>query len=302
MSSTEPSLSPGERFTIALSAFLRAVLRLFILLLGGIVLAALFYFGFVLIYQQAIYPAQENAARIRWMETRQADQQEQLSQQLERFQARLIELENQQTLDKEALDSLQTSQDDLQQSLATHNQQLKALQNLEKQLAELQRAHQNTLELARANQTALESGALTRQVESDLQVLKAAVLIQRARLYLEQSNFGLAEQEMRIVRALLVELQTKAQPDQTANLAAWIGRLDSALASLPDFPVLAANDLRTVGEMLLLPDTLFALTQPSTPGQDNGASTPTPGSAATITPTPGSGLAATPTPTQTRTP
>ncbi len=301
MSSPEPSLTSGERFSIALGAFFRAVMRLIILLLGGVVLAALFYFGFILIYQQAILPAQDNTARINLMETRQADQQEQITQRLENFQTRLTELENQQILNQEAFDSLRTAQTSLEQNLTTHSEQLKALENLEKQLAELERAHKKTLELARANQSALESGTLTRQVEYDLGVLRAAVLVQRARLYLEQSNFGLAGQETRAARAVLAGLQTNANTEQSAELAAWIGRLDSALASLPDFPVLAGNDLRTAEELLLLPKNLLDLTLTPAAVQETLSATPTPGSEVTATSTPGS-LTPSPTPAPTRTP
>ncbi len=302
MSSPEPSLTPGERFSIVLGAFFRAVLRLLILLLGGVVLAALFYFGFILIYQQAILPAQDNAARLYLMETRQADQQEQLTQRLESLQARLSELENRQILDQEALDSLQAGQNDLQQSLNTHSEQLKALEDLEKDLTDLQRAHQRTLELTRENQSALQSGVLTRQVEYDLSVLRAALLVQRARLYLEQSNFGLARQETGAARAVLAGLQSNATSEQSAELAAWIGRLDSALASLPDFPVLADNDLRTAEQLLLLPKALLDLTlTPAAIQQETLSFTPTLGGTGAATPTPG-GFTPSPTPTPTRTP
>ena len=102
-------------------------------------------------------------------------------------------------------------------------------------------------------QAALLDGAETplAELEKEIVVLKAAGLLNRSRLYMLQSNYGLAEEEVRLARGLLVDLQQQATSSEKGVLSAWIGRLDSALQALPDQPVMAGDDLEIAWQMLL---------------------------------------------------
>jgi hypothetical protein len=81
-------------------------------------------------------------------------------------------------------------------------------------------------------------------------------MLSRARLYLYESNFGLARLDVQAARDLLLSLQSDIATDKEAALGEVITRLDLALGNLPDFPVIAADDLNIAWQLLVngLPD------------------------------------------------
>ncbi|KPL75362.1 hypothetical protein [Bellilinea caldifistulae] len=307
MSNSQPPLSAGERFSIAVGAFFRAVLRLIIVVLAGVILAGLLYMGFVLIYQQAILPARENSARLSLLETQQASQNEQFSQRLERLQQQVTDMGNQIILLQDESAGLKSDVELIQSTQQAYPLQLKRLDDLEKKLAEVRKISTEALQLAQENQQTLANGDFLNEVEYQLTVLKSALLIQRARVYLSQANLGLARDEIRAARLLLVELQQTASEEQKAELAAWIGRLDSALVNLPDRPVMAASDLQAAENLILLPPLLeetplAPLAVEETPQMTStGALTASPTPAGTLELTPTGTLTASPTPAGTLT-
>ena len=294
MSNSQPPLSAGERFSIAVGAFFRALLRLIIVILAGVILAGLLYMGFVLIYQQAILPARENAARLSLLETQQAAQMDQLSQRMEKLQQQVTQLGNEMIVLQDEFAALKRDQEMVQSTQQAYPLQLKRLDELEKKLAQVQKIGQDALQLAEENQKTIASGELLAGLEYQLTVLKSALLIQRARVYLGQANLGLARDEIRAARILLIELQQTASEEQKAELAAWLGRLDSALVNLPDRPVMAASDLQTAENLILLPpmveETPIAPLAVEETQQITSTgvliSTPTPAGTLALTPTP----------------
>ncbi|MEW6178872.1 MAG: hypothetical protein AB1522_02980 [Chloroflexota bacterium] len=296
MANSQPPLSAGERFAIAVGAFLRALLRLIIVVLAGAILAGLLYMGFVLIYQQAILPARENASRLSLLETRQASQSSELNQRLEELQRQITEMGNQIIVLQNDQAGLKREMELVQSTQQAYPLQFKRITDLEKRVSDIQKVSRQALELAQKNQQTLQSGELLRAVEYQLTVLKSALLIQRARLYLNEANLGLAREEIRAARLLLVELQATANENQQAELAAWLGRIDSALANLPERPVLAASDLEAVENLILLPRMIEGTSLAPLAFER----TPTPASLSTISPTPAGTL--TPTATFARTP
>jgi len=305
MSNSQPPLSAGERFSIAVGAFFRALLRLIIVILAGVILAGLLYMGFVLIYQQAILPARENAARLSLLETQQAAQMDQLSQRMEKLQQQVTQLGNEMIVLQDEFAALKRDQEMVQSTQQAYPLQLKRLDELEKKLAQVQKIGQDALQLAEENQKTIASGELLAGLEYQLTVLKSALLIQRARVYLGQANLGLARDEIRAARILLIELQQTASEEQKAELAAWLGRLDSALVNLPDRPVMAASDLQTAENLILLPpmveETPIAPLAVEETQQITSTgvliSTPTPAGTLALTPT--GTLTASPTPSPT---
>lgn len=304
---TPNNLNAGERFSIAITSFLRAVVRLVLILLAAGILGGLAYFGFVFIYQQAVLPAQENASRISVIETRQANNQSQLNQRLENFQQRLTALENQYTIGSESLTELNASQELMQAGLEEQAARLELLDQLQSDLDSLRTETDKALDLAQKNQATLSNGSLLAGVERDIKILKAASLLNRARLYMLQNNYGLAAQEIEVARELLASLEGQGLPEQQAALTVWLGRLDSALANLPDAPVIASDDLEIAWLLLVsegqpvIPTRIRILTATETEanptttltaeGTETGTETPP------VPPTPGTGPTATATPT-----
>ncbi len=85
--------------------------------------------------------------------------------------------------------------------------------------------------------------------QSDL--LKAMELLSRARLFLYQSNFGLAEQDVQAARDTLADLQPRAPASEADGITEALFRLDLVLKNLPDFPVAASYDLDIAWQVLL---------------------------------------------------
>jgi hypothetical protein len=153
-----------------------------------------------------------------------------------------------------------------------------SLSALEKIQSELQAQNEET------------SAELDRQIN----LIKSMELLSRARLFMYQSNFGLARQDVQIADNLLVEIRPDAPESLAADLDAVIHRLELTLSNLPNFPVAASDDLDIAWQILLsgMPQeaptsagaTPALVTTPSaTPGV-NTTSTPQPTISPTITP------------------
>ena len=85
--------------------------------------------------------------------------------------------------------------------------------------------------------------------ESDL--LRAMELLSRARLFLYQSNFGLARQDVQAARDILAGMQTTVPESKQAAVRSALFRLDLVLENLPDFPVAASSDLDIAWQILV---------------------------------------------------
>jgi len=277
------AVPPGKRVGIALTTVLQVLVRLLLICLVAVLIGGLIYLGYITVYQQAVLPAREYANRISLLETSQVKDSLMLEQRLDAFQQRLTLLENQHVLTSESLNELVASQDKIQTEL---DQQTLEIQQLDEIQAELDNLRSFTDQAIASHQVLLSA------LEREIYVLKAASLLNRSRLYILQSNFGLARDQVVIARKLLVELQEKSTEPQKNILAAWIGRLDSALENLPNSPVAAADDLEITWELMLSGLPNHVLATPTMGSSRSATSTTIPGSAlpptATIyqTPTP----------------
>ena len=119
--------------------------------------------------------------------------------------------------------------------------------------------------------------------QSDL--LRAMELLSRARLFLYQSNFGLARADIQAAHTILTGMQPTAPDSKQADLTEALFRLDLAIKNLPDFPVAANDDLDIAWQVLMdgypVPATATPTPIPTTlPGE-----TATPSTESTATPT-----------------
>jgi len=247
------NLSVGTRFMLALGVFMRALLRLILILFAATILGGLVYFGLVYIYQNGILPAQENTNRISILETRQVAKQDQVNQRLHSFQQQLSALADQRMMDSEALAELQADQALLQAAMDEQDTHWMRLDTLSQELQSLSLETEKALGLAQENQTRLDNGdPRLAQLQRETTVLRVAALLNRSLLSILQNNFGQARQEIELARLLLTAMEKSGTPEQQATQAAWLGRLDSALRNLPEFPVLARDDLETAWKMIIL--------------------------------------------------
>lgn len=226
--------------------FLRALLRLIVLVIfiGGI--GALLYFGLPYINQTFIAPVERNTAQIKKLETEISA----LQTQLDEINARVATLET-------TVEAYSVSIQKLESMQAELDAQLKA--NNDKILLDL---------------------------KHEVIMTRALDTLARARLYLAQSNFGLAKLDVQSARDLLAELLAETNDELLSQV---LTRLDLALGNLPDFPVVASGDLEIAWQILMsgkapvIPTVTFTST-PATLETSTPTPLPPPTAEATATP------------------
>jgi DNA uptake protein ComE-like DNA-binding protein len=233
-----------SRLGQAFISFIRALFRLIaiMIVIGGIGagIYAVIKYGIPYFNQEVIVPIEKNSAQI-----------ETLSSEIKTLQAQLDETNSRVgTLEK----------------------------SIEANTASLTKLDQIQAELENKIQKSSDENLL--QLKHEVMYTRALDMLGRARLYLAQSNFGLAREDVKSARELLGELQSESE-DKTLDQA--IVRLDMVLDNLPAFPVVAAGDLEIAWQILVN-------------GEAPATATPVP--TATSTPTAVPPLEATPTPVQ----
>ena len=227
-----PKENRDSFFTRLGKAFLVFIKALFRLIAIAIVIGGIgagLYYGLPYVNQKVIVPIEKNRADIRRVEAEVKTLQTQLEETNSRVEA-------------------------LEQSIEAHSASLNKLDELQ---ASLEEKIQNS-----QNETLL-------QLKHEVMFTRVLDMLGRARLYLAQSNFGLAREDVKSARELLGTLQTETN-DQSLDQA--IERLDRVLGNLPAFPVVAAGDLEIAWQILVS-------------GETPATTTPEPTTAPTVEPT-----------------
>lgn len=240
--------------------FIDFVIRLLALMIILAVIGLGLYYGLPLLYQKYIVPVEQNTAGVTELQS----QQEQTAQELADLQTKLQTLETVQNDHDQSLTELGERVGEIETEIAARTESLEALERIQSEIQE---------------QNEAASAELERQVD----LLKSMELLSRARLFMYQSNFGLAEQDVRIARDLLANVQEDAPESLAEDLDAVVLHLDFALSNLPNFPVAASDDLDIAWQILLTG---------SAPPSTRVAGTPSP--AVTLSVTPGGTITATP--------
>lgn len=253
--------------------FFRFLVRVvfWVVLLSVLVIAL--YLGLPLLYQQYVVPVEQNTSNLAELESRQAQTEQQLADLQTRWQT---------------IDAVQSRHE---QSLTDFNQRIEAL---ESEIAARTESLAGLEKLQDELQAQNES--VTAELGRQIALLKSMELLSRARLFLYESNYGLARQDVQIARDLLAGIEPDASASLASELEAVILRLDMTLSNLPNFPVAASDDLDIAWQILLsgLPEITPTVT-PTSPQAAPASSAPS-ARDMTITPTPLSTVRPSPTP------
>ncbi len=246
----------GRRMGQILLNVLRALLRLILLVLiiGGV--GALIYFGAPYLRDKFIAPVEQNAARVNELENEIATLQTQLTE----INSQLADTNNQITETNNRIDALQ-------QSIDAHTASLEKLAGL-----------QTTLE----TQIKTNNDKTLLALQHEVMLTRAFDMLARGRLYLAQSNFGLAKADVQSARDVLVELQAEADDEALTQV---ISRLDLALSNLPAFPVIASGDLEIAWQILMTGEAIATSTPEPISTQPTSTNTPTAEPTLTVTAT-----------------
>jgi hypothetical protein len=200
-----------DRMGKAFLVFIRALFRLIAIaiVIGGI--GAAIRYGIPYFNEKVVVPIEKNRADIKGVEA-----------EIEALQAQLDESNSR-------IDGLETTMTELEKSIEAHSASLTKLDEIQSSLEEkIQTSQDETL----------------LQLKHEVMFTRALDMLGRARLYLAQSNFGLARQDVVTARELLAGLNDPANTEA-------ISRLDKVLGNLPAFPVVAAGDLEIAWQILV---------------------------------------------------
>ncbi|MCE1254910.1 MAG: hypothetical protein LWX83_15355 [Anaerolineae bacterium] len=226
------------------SRILKFFWRLFLILLTGILLGGLLYFGFIQFYNNAVQNSQDSMAQVMVLKTNSAQQQLDNKQRLELLSARVAELEKIQGIQVEQISEMQGKLDQVERVLNQQRDMLQRLDQVEKVLDE-----NSTADHDFQQQMTAEDGPLM-ALNRDVKILKTMTLITRARVNLEQNNSGLAAADIKQAYRILGQVKSETpQTDQT-RVDAWLQRLALVLENLDVYPVMAADDLEIAWRLM----------------------------------------------------
>lgn len=223
-----PPVSSGPTAGQRVRRFFELVLRLISWVIIFTIFGAALYYGVPLLYQRFVVPVEQNTVQVGELQA----QQQQLEQQLAAVQEKLDVLESERDQNNQSLNEFDERISQLETGIESHTKSLAALEEIQLELQA---------------QDELTSSELERQID----LMKSAELLSRARLYMYQSNFGLAKADVQIARNLLIDVQPNADTSLTSDLDAVVRRLDLVLSNLPNFPVAASDDLDIAWQILI---------------------------------------------------
>ena len=192
--------------------FSRALLRLILLVLLIGTVGAALFFGLPYLNNMFIAPVEQNAARVGELETR-----------IENLQTELSEMD--------------TRVGAIETSIETHTESIEKLESMQIILEQEAEAQTNSVMII---------------LKREIMLTRAIETLSRARLYLSQSNFGLAKTDVQSARSILAELSADAPSYQVDAFGQIIGRLDLALGNLPAFPIIAVDDVDIAWQLLMM--------------------------------------------------
>ncbi len=253
----------GKRLGRALIKIFRVVMVL--ALIAGV--AALIYYGTPYVYQKFIQPVEANSARIAELESQQTSEIDTLKSQLGSLQTRLSAAESGITGDSQKMAKLEGEFLAVNDQLSEQSEKLTQLQDLQQGLKDLETMIKEQ-ESAQAD-LSTEIAKLERELNST----RAAEYLSRARVYLLQSNFGLARQDVQVAYTLLLAKSEASVGEDAVFLQKVLDRLVMVNNNLPDYPVVAATDLEIAWKALVTGEMDL---QPEMPEMDETTLTPMP--------------------------
>ncbi len=248
-SAREAGPSFGSRVGALFLSLFRGLVRLVALVIIVGAIAAMVIYGAPAIRGYLMGPVEQNRVEV------------------ESVQAQVVALETQLSETNRRVDALESA-------IEAHTASLAKLEELQAALEKEMQAGDERLSL---------------DLKHEIVTTRALEFLARARLYLAQSNFGLARADVQSARDLLAEVQRAAPKYRPALMKQLASRLNLALGNLPDFPVVAANDVEIAWQLLMTgqPANIVEPTATQTPTQiPTETPTPeaTPSETATATP------------------
>ncbi len=211
------------------------LLRLLIALLVLGALAAAVLIGWPLLYDRYLLPVENHTAQIVLLKAENA----QLTAQLNALETQIAVIQADRTNQGGDINEL--------------GKRATNLENTQLQIQAAATAQSATLAEMQKKQAELETGnqSMDAELQRQVKLMRGMELLSRARLFLYQSNFGLAQQDILAARDIFTALLPGAPQTLGAQISEVTQRLDLCLSRLPDYPVPASYDLDIAWQILM---------------------------------------------------
>lgn len=237
------------------SRVLRTLLGLILAILLGLGLGLGLYLGIPAVYRELVEPVQQNSSRIAELEREFEPFQQSVREALDRENETLSELNGRLSEQRESLAQLEAEVASLGEA---KEDQLNQIDDLQAELADLQSVEDQLADLEDRLDEAVDSLAEMRTPPSQellnaLQQTQAMTLMLRGRMWIQQRNFGLAEEDLLTAREILEFVQRDLEGERSIRMGDALALLDLALEDLESAPTTAVEELDAAWNLLLLP-------------------------------------------------
>ena len=232
---------------------LRWIFRMLIVVLFGIALGAGIYYGVRSFYRDAIEPLQTLDQRMRDMETSVAQLSEALREERSSTADDRSELQARTASQTEELASIAAQIARLENLIEEQEDAFDEIEQLREGLDQIEANLVLTGEQLEELQVQVEAGDLpVERVEQNLQLMRVMNLMTRARLWIEQDNFGLADDDLQVALEIMQVLtEGEAGASETDLLPQISDHLTLALEVVRSNPGLAEEELEIAWKLLI---------------------------------------------------
>ncbi len=228
-------------------------LRLIFVILIGVGIGVGAYYGIPALYRDFIQPIQTNTQRISALEENLASVQVDIREKQSFFSKGIADVEGEVASQREELSAINAQGEGLKTSVDEIQSELERIQSLSERIQALEGDLEDLGERLNTLETAVEEdNPPIEEIRRQIQLIRVMELVTRARMWLIQDNFGEAKDDLAVAKEALEILEAN-QGDET--LAPIIERLDQILFEISLSPVIAADDLEIVWQLLILATT-----------------------------------------------
>lgn len=232
----------------------RWIFRMLVVIFLGIALGAGIYYGVRRFYRDAIEPLQTMDQRTRQVETNVAELSETIREDKKSALEEIADLKGKLAVQAEEIATLSSQLSRLETQAAEQAEALDEITGLREDIDQIQDDFTSLDgQLADLDELIQAEDLPAAQVRENLQLMRVMILLTRARLWVEQDNFGLAGEDVDAAIGIMDEMmidgtETEDQPDQA--LLAISEQLTLASDNLGDNPTLAEEELEIAWKLL----------------------------------------------------
>jgi hypothetical protein len=233
---------------------IRWIFRLLVVIFLGIALGAGLYYGVRSFYRDAIEPLQTMDQRTREVETKVTELYETVREDKRSASEGLTDVQGRLAVQAEEIATLTSQLNRLEGQTADQAKAFDKVAELRDDVDQVEDDF-NALDaqLADLEQVVQAEDLPVEQVQESLQLMRVMILLTRARLWVEQDNFGLAGEDMDAAIGIMNELlidntDAEGQPDDA--LLAISNQLTLASDNVRENPALAEEELEIAWKLL----------------------------------------------------